>query len=510
MHKNSKGYYFEHGLCDRVQAQQQTYGAAEWLSSPKAVALGEVEGGELPGLVDGTFRKDHAAYYGIAHKLRMVLLLITISTAQTVLPGPSTQFTKLTFFAQRHGGGDCAFAPASEACREASSDVAVYHGVAGFVAHSFAWLSALMLGSYSDRFGRRPILVAKSVLSLLSVLSLATHVIGGVSLWLYLIMEPIITMFDINSVFLAVMSDLIQDPKQRVAAYSLIMGTSLAAGGPAGLLGGVLPARTAVCIAIALAIFHVAFLATEFPETAPQVLRGGAPDALDVSKDLRPLAVARDAADLLTRSPLIGRTTLVLVFSAVSATGFQSTFVPYLAAYFGFTQATNGKLMLVCAMSIAVAFLIGLRPLLARFGEFGTMRRCLGLKVTFYLLCSLAWNQTQLFAIHAIFVGPVLLIFPIMSTVQTTLVGEEEQGRMQGVLAACKVLATAMGDVCFGWLYKYSTSSGTDPHRTAVLPPLLVASGFAAAAFVVALPLNGEGALELHGAKHDRLGSKSF
>lgn len=425
----------------------------------------------------------------IAFDLRFILMLIALATAQAILPRPSVQFIQLSFFAEGHGGGDCANAPSSDPCRQASSDNALYHGVAGAIAHSFAWLSALVLGSYSDRTGRRPLLVAKGCLSLLSVLSLATHILGGVTLWLFLVLEPTLTIFDVHSVFFAATSDVIRDPKQRVTAYSMVMGAAIASGGIAGAIGSQMTAKAAVTASILLGSIHVLFVVVGFPETAPMQHQLSPSQVVSWQRPSL-VAAARDSVRLLRRDSVIRRMTLVLMFSSFSATGFHSIFVPYLTAYMGFDKSANGRLLLVCGVSVVSSFVFAMNPLLTRFGEFGMMRICLSLKVLFYFCCAAAWNRTQLFVVHGLLVGPVVLIFPIMHTIQSNLVGPEEQGRMQGVLAACKVFAHAVGDIFFGWFYTYATNGGTDPNRLAVLPPLLTSASLAVVAAMIAWTLN--------------------
>lgn len=453
----------------------------------------EAEDDELMQLVEHTKPKQLTLAANdetilVARKLRFVLLLVMIAVSASVIPGPSTQFVKLTFFAVKYGGNDCQLEPSSVACRKASSDVAVYHGVAGAISHSVAWLVALMLGSFSDGYGRRPILLASGVLSLLSRLSLAAHLMGGRSLWLYLVAEPVLTIFDVHGVYLAVMNDVIRDRKQRVTANSVTMGSIFGFAGMAGLIGGALPARSAVIVSILLGIGQIAFLISSFPETVPLRLRGGIENISN--HDFNPRDLVRDSAQLLLKTPFIFQMTLVVVFTGLSATGFHNTFVPYLAAYLGFNQRKNGQLMLACGISIIVAFTFAMKPLIAAYGEIGVTRLLLALKIVFYVLCAASWTAPQILAVHAIFFGPVILLVPIMTAIQSNLADDEEQGRMQGILTAVKVLATAFGDIVFTWFYKHSTDGGANPQRTSALPPILAAVGLAVVACMLASSLD--------------------
>jgi MFS family permease len=422
---------------------------------------------ELTHLVEHTRPKQltlavNDVTYLVAHKLRYVLFLVVLAVSASVIPSPSTQFVKLSFFATKYGGGDCQRTPSSDACRRASSDAAVYHGIAGAISHSVAWLFALMLGSFSDGHGRRPILCAAGCLSLLSRISLAMHLLGSTTLWLFLIVEPILTIFDVHGIFLAVMNDVVKDRKERIVANSVTMGVMLGTAGLAGLIGGALPAKVAVSISIMLGVGQLVFLFSRFPETVPVQLRGGIENISN--SDFNPWELVHDSAQIVLKSPFIYRMTLVLIFSGLSATGFHNTFVPYLAAYLGFNQHTNGLLLLAGGISIVVSFTFAMRPLIAAYGEIGTTRLLLALKVVFYVLCTASWTATQVFLVHIFLLGPVVLLIPIMATIQSNLVDDEEQGRMQGILTAVKVLATAVGEIFFTWFYK-SKLCGPRPHR---------------------------------------------
>jgi MFS family permease len=398
----------------------------------------------------------------------------------------------LTFFAGKYGGGDCQLTPKSDACRRASSDAAVYHGVAGAISHSVAWLFALMLGSFSDKHGRRPILLAAALLAILSRISLASHLMGVTSLWVFLVVEPTLTIFDVHGVFLAVMNDVVRDPKQRIIANSVTMGVMFGSGGLAGLLGGTLSSKAAVTISLTLGALQVIFLMWSFPETVSARLRGGIEDIGQDALNLRDLM--RDSAQLLRKSPFIQRMTSVLIFSSLSATGFQNTFMPYLTAYLGFTQHENGQLMVACGISIVAAFVLGMKILLSVFGEIYSMRLLLALKVVFYLLCAASWTAPQVFLVHFLLVGPVVLLIPIMAAIQSNLAGDEEQGRMQGILTAVKIMATAFGEIVFAGFYRYSTSGGANPNRFSALPGIFAAIALAMVAFMLASSLDPRGA----------------
>lgn len=453
----------------------------------------DVEDGELTQLVEQTKAKQFSSgedevTFHVAHRLRFVLLLVSITVSASVIPGPSTQFVKLTFFAAGHGGGDCQVTPSSDACRKASSDAAVYHGVAGALSHSIAWLFALMLGSFSDAHGRRPLLLASAFLALLSRLFLGMHLMGHTSLWVFLVVEPMLTIINVDGVFLAVMNDVIKERKQRIVANSVTMGVMLGSGGLAGIIGGSLPARMAVIISIILGMLQIAYLILSFPETVPVRLRGGIETI--TNSDLNPRDLIRDSAQVLQKSPFTYRMTLVLVFYGLSATGFHNTFVPYLAAYLGFDQHRNGQLMLAGAVSIIAAFIFLMRPLISTCGEIGAVRYLLALKVVFYMLLCCAWTVPQVFLVYFALLGPVVLLIPIIAGITSNLVDDEEQGRMQGILTAVKVLATAVGEIFFTWFYKYSTHGGANPHRVSALPPLLTSVALGVVAFMLASSLD--------------------
>merc|ERR1712232_437267 len=112
-----------------------------------------------------------------------------------------------TFFASRHGGGDCSWSPDSDPCRQAAAFAAYYHAVSDAASHTLGALMGITLGSCSDFLGRRPIIRVSAILHTIVIATLALHVLAGYTLWVYLVAEPLVAAFEVSGVFLALLLD---------------------------------------------------------------------------------------------------------------------------------------------------------------------------------------------------------------------------------------------------------------------------------------------------------------
>merc|ERR1719436_1708795 len=91
-----------------------------------------------------------------------------------------------------------------------------------------------------------------------------------------------------------------------------------------------------------------------------------------------------------------------------------------------------------------------------------------------------AADQWQLFITYGIFMGPGLVFIPLINAIKSNLVSDQEQGKVQGIIAAMRGLATSIADVVFGTLYKWMTDGGKDTE--AAKPCLYLVLGLTLAA----------------------------
>jgi len=420
----------------------------------------------------------------LAHRIRFVLYLAALAVFQHGVIAPSAQFIMLSFFASRHGGGDCEASPSLEPCRRGASDLAFYKGVSNCLSHGLGWTFALLTGSWSDTLGRQPFFVAKSLILVLPFASLALHVFGGFTLWAYLVFVPLVNVFDINAVFLACMNDLVPEPENRAVAFGVLIVAVVVFAGATLPFGGLLPRSAAVTASGIMAVLHIVFVTFFFPETSPM--------SASSKKALGLVSVLRSMARVFGSSSFILRMVYVLVLSGLALAGLGTLLVPYATGYLGMDRKMGAGFAFLSGTAVLSTLALGLKPMLERLGEVGTMRVSLAASVAYPLLVPLCKDALHFMVLTAVFMGPMAMQFPVISAIKSNLVGKDDQGVVQGALAAIRVLAVAVADAFFGWLYRHVTDGGAAPSPSAVCTPIFTTAGLSALAFLVACTLPTE------------------
>lgn len=420
----------------------------------------------------------------IAYRLRFIFGLIWLTTLQYGSISPSVLYTSTSFFAG--GDADCSVTPDSHLCKKGAADLAYWNGWSRGISHSIAWIMALGLGSWSDRHGRRPLFRAKAICSILPVVAIALHIGFDVSLWVYLLLVPAYETFDTNGVFLAFMNDVVKEHNSRALAFGVLIVGAIIGAAPVFPIAGLLPARIAVVVSLLAAVLKLGYMFTIFPETSAYILS----EASDQPKPSM-AEIIKQAFAVFGRNSFIFRMVFVLVLGGISGAGLGAVMTPMLTAYLGMKKDAMTFLGFACGASVIVSML-GLLPVfMASLGPVRSLRVCLAISAVYPMLFAGCTNAEQVTLLSALLVGPMFLQFPIISAIKSNLVGEEEQGLVQGALAAVRVLAVAVADIFFGWFYRFATDDGEGPQHTTVVPLGLTAL-LAVAALLIACTLPNE------------------
>jgi DHA1 family tetracycline resistance protein-like MFS transporter len=312
------------------------------------------------------------------------------------------------------------------------------------------FMASPAIGSLSDRYGRRPII-------LLSTAGLAADYILmalAPDLWWLALGRIIagITSSSFSTVF-AYMAD-ITPPEGRARGYGLI-GAAFSAGFVAGpLLGGILgeiSPRTPFWVAAAVS--GIAFLYGLFvlPESLPANKR------MAFSwRRANPFGAMR----LLRSHPELTGLAAVSFLLNFAHHVFSAVFVLYAGYRFGWSSWELGTLLaLVGILDMIVQGLIVV-PMVKRFGDHTTMivglfggaigLSCMGLAPS-GLLFTLAMLPNALWA----------LAMPTLQSLMTQLVSESEQGQLQGANMSLASIAGVLSPLFFGAVYAYSVREGS-------------------------------------------------
>jgi len=326
-----------------------------------------------------------------------------------------------------------------------SADAGFWNGLMVALWAGAQFLFSPVLGSLSDRFGRRPvILISAAGLALdFALMALAPdlwwlalgRILGG------------ITSSSFTTTF-AYMAD-ITEPAQRSRAYGLI-GAAYSAGFVAGpVIGGLLgELGPRVPFWAAAALGGVAFLygLLVLPESLKPELR-------------MPFSWRRanpfGALKLLRSHPELSGLSLAYFLFYFAHHVFSAVFVLYAADLYGWGPWEVGLVLALWGvLDVAVqALLVG--PVVRRVGDRTAM--VIGLVFGAVGLVGLGVAPGPISFIAAVVVSSIWgLAQPTIIALMTQRVSESEQGQLQGANQSVASLAGTAAPVFFGWVYGMS------------------------------------------------------
>jgi DHA1 family tetracycline resistance protein-like MFS transporter len=323
-----------------------------------------------------------------------------------------------------------------------NAQAGIYNGLFVGLWAAMQFISSPLIGSLSDRYGRRPVL-------LISCAGLAADFVlmaVAPSLWWLAVGRILggITSSSFTTVY-AYMAD-ITEPEKRARAYGLI-GAAFSGGFVLGpLIGGILGEwgpRTPFWGAAALST--IAFLYGLF--VLPESLAPEKRMAFSWSR-ANPFGAFR----LLRSHPELTGLSVVNFLLYFAHHVFSAVFVLYAAYRYDWGTFEVGVLLaLVGVLDMLVqGLLVG--PVVKRWGDRRTMVfglfagalgiACMGLAPT-GLLFTLAMLPNALWG----------LAMPTLQSLMTQLVSESEQGQLQGANMSVASVAGIFSPLFFGWIY---------------------------------------------------------
>jgi len=346
-------------------------------------------------------------------------------------------------------------------------------GLFGTVWAAMQFLFAPVLGSLSDRVGRRPVILLSCLgLGLDYIIMALAPTVG----WLFLgrVLSGI-TASSFTTSF-AYIAD-VTEPDERARRFGML-GAAFGVGfilGPAvgGLLGGI-SLRAPFWAAGALSIVGAAYGWFVLPESLPLERRA--------SFQWRRANPIGSLGMLQAHGALLGLVFVAFLYR-VAHDALPSVFVLYGDYRFGWTARTVGfALAIVGAASIIVqAGLVG--PAVRRLGEPRALLTGLACGVLAFVVYGLAPNGVVF--LLGIAPGSLYgLVYPSLQGLLTRRVGPDEQGRLQGALGSLMGIAGVIAPVLFTQVF----AAAIGPFRGVGLPgaPFLLAALLLVVAMAVA------------------------
>lgn len=321
----------------------------------------------------------------------------------------------------------------------------------GILTTAFAVMQFLFgptVGNLSDWYGRRPILLVTLVVMAADYLVMA---VAG-TIWLLFVGRIVagITAAT-HSAASAYMAD-ISKPEEKAANFGLIgaaFGVGFVLGPMIGGFLGTFGTRAPFYAAAALAILNAGFGYFILPETVTDRIR-----RRFEWRRANPLGAFRHVGSLPGFAPL-----LVMLFLA----GIAFFVYPAVWAFFGQERFGWGPGLIglsLGAYGIGTIFAQGvlIRPILKRFGEYRTV--LIGLTIDIIAFASFAFVSNGYMAIAlAVFASIGSIMGPALQAILSRAADDNQQGELQGTMAAINALATIVAPLIMTSIFAYFTAA---------------------------------------------------
>ncbi|UXN68881.1 TCR/Tet family MFS transporter [Devosia neptuniae] len=322
-----------------------------------------------------------------------------------------------------------------------AENVAPYIGIMTALYAIMQFICAPVLGSLSDRLGRRPVLLISIAGAAVNYLFLAF----APSLWLLLIGRAIAGLTSANiSVAMAYITDISPEDKRarRFGLFNAMFGIGFIIG---PVLGGALGDHWLRLPFIAAAVLNTANLLLAFfvlPES-----RTPSKAKIDLAS-LNPLRPLRWVFSLKSLLPV------VFIFFVFSATGeaYGTSWALWGNDTFGWNGLWIGLSLgaFGICQTLAQAFLPG--PAVKLLGERAAILTGIGCACLALTVMALANQSWMIFAIMPIFALGGIGV-PALQSLATRQVDASQQGQFQGVLASAVSLASIAAPLGFSSFY---------------------------------------------------------
>ena len=323
----------------------------------------------------------------------------------------------------------------------------------GVLATTFAVMQFLfspLVGSLSDRFGRRPVLLTSLSVMALDYVLMA---LAG-SIWLLLLGRVIGGISAATGATASAYMADITRPEKRVAAFGMI-GAGFGAGFVLGpVAGGFLAefgTRAPFWAAAVLAAGNVIFGWIVLRETVNT--RSAAPLSW---RRANPLGALRALGDL----PGVSRLLLVYFLYHLAFAVYPSVWSYFGKAQFGWSPAMIGGSLALFGAAMAVVQGGLIRPVLHRFAERGTVLIGFACSITtFGLIATVTWGSAILILTPLAALAGV--IPPALQALMSARVTPERQGALQGLLTSASALAMVVAPLVMTSVFAAFTSAST-------------------------------------------------
>jgi MFS transporter, DHA1 family, tetracycline resistance protein len=326
-----------------------------------------------------------------------------------------------------------------------ASKAGIYNGLFVTLWAAMQFVFSPVIGSLSDRYGRRPVILisAAGLAADFALMALAPN------LWWLAVGRMLggLTSSSFTTAY-AYMAD-ITEPAKRARAYGLL-GAAFSGGFVAGpLIGGVLGEwgpRVPFWAAAVLAGIAFLYGLVVLPESLPPEKR--------MAFSWR-RANPFGALKLLRSHPELTGLSIVNFLLFFAHHIFSAVFVLYAGHRYGWSTAEVGMSLALWGVLDVLIQGVAVGPAVKRFGDRKTM--VFGLVIGAIGLAVLGLAPGDRIFIAGIFVSALWgFAMPTIQSLMTRLVSESEQGQLQGANMSVSSIAGIASPLFFGWVYSIS------------------------------------------------------
>ncbi|TBX20740.1 TCR/Tet family MFS transporter [Nioella sediminis] len=329
------------------------------------------------------------------------------------------------------------------------SDAAVWGGILAAVFAVMQFVFSPILGSLSDRFGRRPVLlISMGALALDYVIMALAGTIGWLLVGRVLGGITSATHATAN----AYMAD-ITKPDERAARFGLLsaaFGVGFVLGPMLGGLLAGLDTRAPFWVAAGLAAANFALGLAVLPESLPRWKRR----AFQWAR-ANPLGGLMQIGQL----PGLGWMLLMLFFYTVSGYVYPAIWAYFTQAAFGWSTTVVGLSLTaygVCMVAVQAGLV---RPAMVRLGEVRVILWALVLEVVMlgaFSVVGTGWMVWVLIPFAAL--GSIAT--PAITGYMSRRAGDDQQGELQGVMASVNALSIVVAPLAMTQVFFWFTREG--------------------------------------------------
>jgi DHA1 family tetracycline resistance protein-like MFS transporter len=323
-----------------------------------------------------------------------------------------------------------------------------YVGVIGATYSLMQFLCAPIMGALSDRFGRRPIILA--ALFGLGVDFLIQGLAPSVG-WLFVGRLLAGMMGASISTANAYIAD-ISSPAMRAKNFALVgamFGLAFIFGPAMGGLLGDIHLRLPFFVAAGLAFANCLFGFIVLPESLPVEKRS----SFTLAK-ANPFGTIRR----LRSYPMVAGLAAAFVCTSLAHRGLENVWVLFTGFRFGWDEMTNGLTLALVGLMAAIVQGVLARRVIGRLGERRTVLYGLSISVLAFLCYGLAYQGWMILVI-IVFGAFGGLTGPAIQSIVAGEVDPSDQGKIQGALTSLMSLTNIIAPLLFtAGLFSYFTS----------------------------------------------------